>query len=87
MESGEYGWLDYVNHFSPEWQEEYTDYCNDNGIAINEQSAEAFVHYKNVQLEEAIEKGDDIIHIGFSLLRKGQPKSTTLFSTLTVREV
>ena len=23
MERGEYGWLDYVNHFSPEWQEEY----------------------------------------------------------------
>ena len=21
MERGEYGWLDYVNHFSPEWQE------------------------------------------------------------------
>ena len=21
MESGEYGWLDYVNHFSAEWQE------------------------------------------------------------------
>ena len=24
MERGQYGWLDYVNHFSPEWQEEYT---------------------------------------------------------------
>ena len=23
MQSGEYGWLDYVNHFSAEWQEEY----------------------------------------------------------------
>ena len=22
MERGEYGWLDYVNHFSAEWQEE-----------------------------------------------------------------
>ena len=21
MQSGEYGWLDYVNHFSAEWQE------------------------------------------------------------------
>ena len=26
MERGQYGWLDYVNHFSPEWQEEYTRY-------------------------------------------------------------
>ena len=23
MQSGEYGWLDYINHFSAEWQEEY----------------------------------------------------------------
>ena len=23
MQSGEYGWLDYVNHFSADWQEEY----------------------------------------------------------------
>ena len=22
MECGEYGWLDYVNHFSADWQEE-----------------------------------------------------------------
>ena len=27
MESGEYGWLDYVNHFSAEWQEELAAYC------------------------------------------------------------
>ena len=24
FQSGEYGWIDYVNHHSPEWQEEYT---------------------------------------------------------------
>lgn len=23
MQSSEYGWLDYINHFSAEWQEEY----------------------------------------------------------------
>ena len=26
MESGEYGWLDYVNHFSAEWQDELAEY-------------------------------------------------------------
>ena len=35
MERGEYGWLDYVNHFSAE-----------------------FVHYKDEQLEAAMENGD-----------------------------
>lgn len=24
VQSGEYGWLDYINHHSPEWQEENT---------------------------------------------------------------
>lgn len=27
VQKGEYGWLDYVNHYSEEWQEEYTQYC------------------------------------------------------------
>ena len=29
MQSGEYGWLDYVNHFSEEWQNEYEEYCKE----------------------------------------------------------
>ena len=43
MESGEYGWLDYVNHFSAEF---------------NDASAEQFVHYKSEQLEAAMESGE-----------------------------
>ena len=31
MQSGEYGWLDYVNHFSADWQEEYARYCEEKG--------------------------------------------------------
>ncbi len=29
VQSGEYGWLDYINHHSPEWQEEYTAFCKE----------------------------------------------------------
>ena len=29
MQSSEYGWLDYINHFSAEWQEEYAHYCEE----------------------------------------------------------
>lgn len=32
MQSGEYGWLDYVNHFSADWQEEYACYCEEKGL-------------------------------------------------------
>ena len=34
MQNGEFGWLDYVNHFSREWKEEYEHYCRTRGIPI-----------------------------------------------------
>ena len=46
IQSGEYGWLEYVNHHSAEWQEEYESYCLNNGLCICEESAEQFVHHK-----------------------------------------
>lgn len=58
MESGEYGWLDYVNHFSVEWQEELVEYCKAHSLEINNDSAEQFVHYKSEQLEAAMESGE-----------------------------
>lgn len=58
MESGEYGWLDYVNHFSAEWQEEYGLYCEEHSLAIDNASAAEFVRYKDEQLEAAMEAGD-----------------------------
>ena len=58
MERGEYGWLDYVNHFSAEWQEEYLGYCKEHGLMIGNTSAAAFVRYKDSQLEAALEAGE-----------------------------
>ena len=51
FQSGEYGWLDYVNHHSPEWQEEFTAFCKERDLTINEESAEQFVEWKGDQLE------------------------------------
>ena len=51
FQSGEFGWLDYVNHHSPEWQEEFTQFCSERGLIINEESAEKFVEWKGDQLE------------------------------------
>lgn len=58
MQNGQYGWLDYVNHFSAEWQEEYARYCEEKGLMVGDDSAEAFVCYKDEQLETAMERGD-----------------------------
>ena len=58
MESGEYDWLDYVNHHSAEWQEEYLCYCRENGLLVGDESAESFVHFKDRELEAGLESGD-----------------------------
>ena len=47
MQSGEYGWLDYVNHFSADWQEEYARYCEEKGLAVGNESAAEFVRFKD----------------------------------------
>ena len=56
MQSGEYGWLDYVNHFSADWQEEYARYCEEKGLAVGNESAAEFVRFKDEQLEAAMER-------------------------------
>ena len=47
-----------LNHFSPEWQEEYARYCKEHSLMAGNESAAEFVHYKDEQLEAAMENGD-----------------------------
>lgn len=54
VQRGEYGWLDYINHHSPEWQEEYTEFCNERNLVVNEESAEDFIEWKG----ELVETGE-----------------------------
>lgn len=58
LQDGEYDWLDFVNHHSPEWQKEYVEYCKNNGQIIDNESAEEFVDYKGRQLEQALVEGN-----------------------------
>ena len=51
VQSGEYGWLDYINHRSPERQEDYTAFCTEKDLIVNEESAEEFVDWKGEQIE------------------------------------
>ena len=50
--------MEFINHHSAEWQEEYESYCLKNGLCICEESAEQFVHHKDEELEKAIENGE-----------------------------
>lgn len=54
VQSGEYGWLDFINHHSPEWQEEYTEFCNERNLVVNEESAKDFIEWKG----ELVETGE-----------------------------
>lgn len=58
IQNGEFNWLDYVNHYSREWKEEYRNYCESRGKNINDDSASEFVEFKNGQLEASMENGD-----------------------------
>jgi len=58
VQTGEFGWLDYVNHRSRECKQEYTVYCKSRGLSMNEETAEAYLDLKQQQLEEALENGD-----------------------------
>ena len=58
MQRGEYDWLDYVNHFSEEWQDEYEENCRESSLSIGNETAEQFVNYKSQQLEEAMDEGN-----------------------------
>ncbi len=58
MENGEFDWLDYVNYHSQEWQDEFAEYCEQRNLPITSDSAEAFVRYKENELEEAMCEGE-----------------------------
>ena len=58
MQSGEYGWLDYINHFSAEWQEEYAHYCEEKDSRSAKILAAGFVRFKDEQLEAAMKYGN-----------------------------
>ena len=58
VQSGEFGWLDYVNHFSKEWKDEYEHYCRTRDITISDESAEVFIEWKQNRLEEALLDGE-----------------------------
>lgn len=58
VQSGEFTMVDYINHHSPEWKEEYIAYCRKHAIGMDEDSAKAFLDFKEEQMEEAMAEGN-----------------------------
>jgi lantibiotic modifying enzyme len=55
VQSGEYGWLEYINHHSPEWQEEFSEYYQEHGLTADEDTAKQFVDYKDRLMEDSMD--------------------------------
>lgn len=58
VQKGEFGWMDYISHYSREWQKEYELYCKSRGLSICNETAEAYIDLKQQQMDEALENGD-----------------------------
>ena len=50
-------WVDYVVHHSPEWREDFTDFCRERGMAMTNMNAKAYVAFREDLLEEAHRNG------------------------------
>lgn len=58
MQSGEYGWLDYINHFLPSGRRSTPITVKEKGLTVCEDSAAGFVRFKDEQLEAAMKYGN-----------------------------
>ncbi len=58
VQSGEFTLVDYINHHSPEWKEQFIAYCRKRSIGLDEESAKAFLDSKEEEMEEAMAEGN-----------------------------
>ena len=79
FQSGEYGWLDYINHHSPEWQQEYTAFCMERHPVVNDESAEEFVDWKGEQIDagEQTHKSTEYVYQIKFITSRQRPGSRT----------
>lgn len=51
VQSGEFGWLEYIKHQPEEIQNEFTDFCQERELTAEEDAAGQFMDWKSAQLE------------------------------------
>ena len=57
-QDGMISWVDYVYRFSPEYREEFTEFCRERGMAMTNMNALAYLTFRNDLLEEGQKYGD-----------------------------
>lgn len=57
VQSGEYGWPEYIIFNSEEWRNSYATFCIENELRVNNESAKAFADHMEQEFNEAIADG------------------------------
>lgn len=58
VQNGTFTWVDYVTHYSPEWDEEFTSFCAERHMPLSNQTALAYIAFREDLLEEAMINGE-----------------------------
>lgn len=58
VQSGAYGWKDYVTHHSKTWKTEYEKYCRLRDLPMDDDTALRFLDLKQEEMEAALASGD-----------------------------
>lgn len=58
IQRGIFSWVDYVIHYSPEWHEDYLSFCREQGVAMSNQTALAYIAFREDLLAEGMAAGN-----------------------------
>lgn len=58
VQRGIFSWVDYVTHYSPEWEEEYYSFLREMGFSKSNQTALAYIAFREDLLETQMEEGN-----------------------------
>lgn len=54
----DFTWVDYVTHHSAEWEDEYTLFCASRNMPMNDDTALAYITYRQNLEDEAVANGN-----------------------------
>lgn len=57
VQRGLFSWVDYVEHYSPVWREEFNEFLAQRGMSKNNSNALAYIAFKEDILQEAMAQG------------------------------
>lgn len=57
VQRGIFSWVDYVTHYSPEWEEDYYDFCREMASAMTNESALAYIAFREDLIQDGMANG------------------------------